>query len=90
MPRKQSKAIKDDHGWTVVIDSIIAHAGRPDGDGWKSVKELHTSAELNPSGVSLNGIQKMMEDYIRQEIVERRSGTSNNGKRCFYYRPIRN
>jgi len=89
MPRKQSKPTNDDnHGWTVVLDSIISHTGRPDGDGWKTVIEIFSDEDLNPAPVTRNSIQKMMEDYIGKGLVERESGTSENGKRCYYYRPI--
>jgi len=91
MPQKQSKPTKnDDHGWTVLLDDMIESSGRPCGEGWKSAKEICMSDELNPAKSTQGAMQKRMERFVYRNEVERTMGTSEEGVRCVYYRPIRN
>tara|TARA_R110000803_G_scaffold100323_1_gene168455 strand:+ start:709 stop:1059 length:351 start_codon:yes stop_codon:yes gene_type:complete len=90
MPPKQSKPTNDDHGWTVLLDDMIESSGRPDGEGWKSARDIRLSDKLNPTKSSQGAIQKRMERFVHRNEVERTIGTNEEGVRCIYYRPIRN
>lgn len=86
MPRAKSKPTDMDAAWADVLADSIALPERPEGEGWRTAREITDDPAANPKSKTVGSIQKVMETLVSNGRLEKAVGITN-GRKTNYYRP---
>ena len=89
MPPAKSKPTDFEGAWTELLSQSLALPDRPEGDGWRTAKELADDPTANPHGKNHKLVQKAMDHLVDTGRVEKAKGRQN-GRTTNYYRPCLN